>query len=117
MPSVPAVAVAVLADCPHTPQVALTAHQVIDCNTPCASCANEGENWICATCGVTLCGRHVNGHMLLHREETRHPIACGILDLSFWCYECEEYLAPTNPRLRPYYNALCISKFGEGPPN
>eukprot|EP00759_Apiculatamorpha_spiralis_P041207 PhF_6_TR39823/c0_g1_i1/m.59217 len=113
MPVPPGIAVTVLPDCPHTPQVHLAPSQVVDIGAPCATCGNAGENWMCCTCGVTLCGRHVNGHMVEHNTTTGHPIACGFMDISFWCYTCEQYLSPQCPALRGYHRALELSKFGE----
>ena len=85
--------------------------------SPCAhpGCDNVGENMLCLACHVVLCGRHVHGHSLAHHEETRHPMVCGFVDLSFWCYECESYVDSANRWLRPIYIAMHTAKFGEPP--
>lgn len=58
----------------------------------CKSCKNIGENWICLECVQVFCSRYVKGHMMLHNEETKHPIALSFSDASFWCYDCESYI-------------------------
>jgi mono-ADP-ribosyltransferase sirtuin 6 len=106
-------AVTPLDDCPHTVECkGFRPNQVIDLETPCTSCANVGENMVCLTCGTIECGRFVNSHMLKHNEETGHSMVCGFMDLSFWCYKCEAYISPSNPRLRQFYSALHLAKFG-----
>ncbi|CAE8606328.1 unnamed protein product, partial [Polarella glacialis] len=78
--------------------------------------ANEGENMLCLACHEVHCGRHVGQHMLKHNESIGHPLVMGFMDLSFWCYTCEQYIVQTNPRLLPIYAALHTAKFGEPPP-
>jgi histone deacetylase 6 len=84
---------------------------VLDLNAPCGICANVGENMQCLTCFSVFCGRHVNGHMLIHHEESGHPMVVGFADLTFWCYPCESYLHHTNPDLTLMHTLLYSIKF------
>ncbi|KAN0047419.1 hypothetical protein ACTA71_001801 [Dictyostelium dimigraforme] len=61
----------------------------------CHACNDESENWICMTCGVVSCSRHVNGHAGEHYENTKHPISASFSDHSFWCYTCDTYVHNT----------------------
>jgi hypothetical protein len=108
-------AVTPLDDCPHTSCVHFAPDQVFDLNAPCTTCGNTGENMICLQCGVVACGRHVASHMVSHHDATQHPMVCGMIDLSFWCYECDAYISPSNPRLRQFYAAMHLAKFGSIP--
>ncbi|KAM9978758.1 hypothetical protein ACTFIY_012531 [Dictyostelium cf. discoideum] len=63
--------------------------------TKCHACNDESENWICMTCGVVSCSRHVNGHAGEHFENTKHPISASFSDHSFWCYTCDTYVHNT----------------------
>lgn len=74
-------------------------------NDPCAVCGLKGENFVCLSCGIVLCGRWRSAHMLKHATETGHQIACGFQDLSFWCYGCDGYL--NHLTIRPIYDAYC----------
>ena len=103
------------ADCPHCAAVSVPGDAIIDVDAPCESCGNVGENMLCLTCFKTMCGRHVEGHMLAHCEAAGHPIVAGYADLSFWCYPCEAYVTHRNPRLRPVHALLHMSKFEEVP--
>jgi len=58
----------------------------------CHSCNDSSENWICLSCGVISCSRHVNGHAGEHYESTKHPISASFSDHSFWCYTCDTYV-------------------------
>lgn len=105
-----------LPDCPHTTDgVKPSGDVVLDLKGPCASCGNVGENMLCLFCHQVHCGRYAKEHMLQHNAATGHPIVCGFLDLSFWCYACENYIDPSNKNLRPYYDALHTAKFGAPP--
>jgi mono-ADP-ribosyltransferase sirtuin 6 len=106
-------AVTPLDDCPHTHECGgFRPNQVIDLEAPCVTCGNIGENMTCLTCGVIACGRHVASHMLAHHEATGHSMVCGFMDISFWCYKCDAYISPSNPRVRPQYCAIHLAKFG-----
>ncbi|KAN0041115.1 hypothetical protein ACTFIV_003651 [Dictyostelium citrinum] len=61
----------------------------------CHACDDDSENWICMTCGVVSCSRHVNGHAGEHFENTKHPISASFSDHSFWCYTCDTYVHNT----------------------
>lgn len=54
----------------------------------CATCEHEGEVWVCLTCGFHGCSRFVEGHAAIHHDESSHPIAVGLADMSAWCYLC-----------------------------
>jgi NAD-dependent histone deacetylase SIR2 len=99
------------ATCPHCPSVAIPDGVTIDVHAPCADCGNVGENMVCLTCWEVHCGRHVHQHMLAHHEATGHPLVCGFVDLSFWCYGCDTYVSERELHLRPIYNVLCAAKF------
>eukprot|EP00755_Sulcionema_specki_P002368 Sspe_Gene.118515::Locus_112155_Transcript_2_3_Confidence_0.500_Length_555::g.118515::m.118515 len=109
-------AVSPLSDCPHTPSVVVSDSMCVDLKSPCGVCGNVGENMMCLACHEVHCGRHVLQHMVAHHEATAHPIVCGFIDLSFWCYPCESYIDPANARLHPVYAALHTAKFGSPPP-
>lgn len=49
--------------------------------------------------------------MVKHYEDTKHPIALGIADLSFWCYECDSYI--TSNQIQPIYLHYHNEKFPE----
>jgi uncharacterized UBP type Zn finger protein len=98
-----------------------------DCSKGCAG----KENWLCLSCGETLCGRYSNKHSLQHWQQTQkseeamitvaaaaagakasgHCIAIGVSDLSVWCYQCDSYVE--HDRLRPLINQMQRLKFGE----
>lgn len=98
---------------------------------PCSKgCAGQ-ENWLCLSCGETLCGRYSNKHSLQHWKQTQgaeettitvaaaaagakafgHCVAIGLSDLSAWCYQCDSYVE--HARLRPLMNQMQRLKFGE----
>ena len=85
------VAVCPKTDCPHC-----TIDNIEDSpdfkdtsvNDPCKVCGEKGEVWICLKCKEVFCSRYVNGHMVEHFEETKHPICFSFADFSYWCYEC-----------------------------
>eukprot|EP01012_Entosiphon_sulcatum_P007269 TRINITY_DN1364_c0_g1_i1.p1 TRINITY_DN1364_c0_g1~~TRINITY_DN1364_c0_g1_i1.p1 ORF type:complete len:527 (-),score=53.23 TRINITY_DN1364_c0_g1_i1:70-1602(-) len=108
-------AVSPLADCPHTEMVVPPSVSA-NCRAKCHECGNVGENMLCLGCSFVGCGRHVRKHMLAHHERTQHPIVCGFVDLSFWCYPCESYIDPNQASLEPYYKAYHLAKFGVAPP-
>eukprot|EP00428_Durinskia_dybowskii_P003642 CAMPEP_0170301408 /NCGR_PEP_ID=MMETSP0116_2-20130129/50964_1 /TAXON_ID=400756 /ORGANISM="Durinskia baltica, Strain CSIRO CS-38" /LENGTH=691 /DNA_ID=CAMNT_0010553231 /DNA_START=6 /DNA_END=2081 /DNA_ORIENTATION=- len=110
-------AVQPVADCRHTGSDVHSAEQLhVDLNTPCTTCQHVGENMLCLSCHQVQCGRHVSQHMLAHHDQTGHAIVCGFVDLSFWCYRCDEYIDPRNPKLAPFYAGLHTAKFGAPPP-
>ena len=57
-----------------------------------------------------LCGRYINHHMLAHHDDTGHPMALSLADISVWCFPCDSYLEHAS--LRAAKNAVCVSKFG-----
>lgn len=89
----------------------------------CETCGDIEETWVCLQCGVSKCGRYRQGDMVEHwkdgNEESdnkngcRNVIAMSTVDLSTWCFECDEYV--TNPKLNTVYRKLHRLKFGTAP--
>ena len=80
----------------------------------CADCANKEENWLCLSCHTVHCGRFASAHSRKHSAASGHLVACGLTDLSFWCYACNSYLHHLS--MRPVYlvySTLHLMKFGE----
>ncbi|XP_039279130.1 histone deacetylase 6 [Nilaparvata lugens] len=103
-------AVVPLSSCPHLPEVRPVPSTGIDIHAPCSDCTSSNENWTCLICYLVFCGRFVNGHMVQHGDDNRHPLCLSFSDLSVWCYGCEAYV--DNPVLFPAKNAAHVSKFG-----
>ncbi|CAI2351800.1 unnamed protein product [Caenorhabditis sp. 36 PRJEB53466] len=112
--SFPAYSVVPLMTCPHLEQVTELPKQGIDSKTECSSCRQKAEVWTCLTCWKYNCGRFVNQDAVKHFEETSHPMALSMADLSVWCYPCESYVH--NPVLIPAKSSAHESKFGEQMP-
>ena len=105
-----AVLVTPLEWCPHLGEhVTAPAPAKVDLKTPCGSCANEGENWLCLRCHEVFCSRYVNEHMLFHGLEKTHLLSISFSDLSVWCYGCEDYV--DNEVLVPFKDLLHRAKF------
>jgi uncharacterized UBP type Zn finger protein len=80
----------------------------------CCQCDNASENWLCLQCHGFRCGRFARGHARAHFASTGHSIACGLEDLSFWCYSCESYLHHLSMQpVFSMYKTLHLLKFGE----
>eukprot|EP01125_Pyxidicula_operculata_P001223 TRINITY_DN11153_c0_g1_i1.p1 TRINITY_DN11153_c0_g1~~TRINITY_DN11153_c0_g1_i1.p1 ORF type:complete len:197 (+),score=25.18 TRINITY_DN11153_c0_g1_i1:60-650(+) len=99
-------------DCPHmkehlniTPDQLKSAYH----SNKCHSCNDNRENWVCLHCGTVSCSRYVRGHASQHGNDQKHYIGLSFSDLSFWCYECDEYLK-ARPLL-PFYRAAQEAKF------
>mmetsp|Transcript_10594 Transcript_10594/g.15512 ORF Transcript_10594/g.15512 Transcript_10594/m.15512 type:complete len:143 (+) Transcript_10594:817-1245(+) len=101
---------------PNCPHVML--ENTIDATLPkqvysigCATCpdAPKKENWVCLGCGHLSCSRYQKGHALEHYKQSKHPIAISLYDLSFWCYECNDYIV--SPLLRETYMRIHAEKF------
>ena len=83
-------------------------------------CPSE-ENWVCLQCGVVRCSRYVNGHGIIHYEDSLrddpgpdgagHCIAASLADLSVWCHACSAYLR--HPHLDPLIKKLEQLKFAD----
>lgn len=112
------------APCTHHHDAAATASSTVA--RPKADVAGdgscpEGENWLCLDCGVIRCSRYVNGHGLVHWQETRkddpagvgHCIAASLADLSVWCHICGAYLR--HPEIEPLTKMLEQLKFDDVP--
>jgi NAD-dependent SIR2 family protein deacetylase len=85
-------------------------------------CDETKENYLCLKCHKVFCGRWKNAHMIQHEEllgeSHHHSIACGLSDLSFWCYECDSYLNHEKIlEIWQVYAQLHQAKFGEPPSN
>lgn len=101
--------------CPHLPEDGLVVPENISAKMRCAQC-NEDEVCLCGQCGAILCSRGRNGHMLKHAETEGHTLSLNMVDLSFWCYECDSYLDVFKiPALHPLFAAAHVAKFGEEP--
>eukprot|EP01126_Amoeba_proteus_P040091 TRINITY_DN425_c0_g2_i6.p1 TRINITY_DN425_c0_g2~~TRINITY_DN425_c0_g2_i6.p1 ORF type:complete len:533 (-),score=100.88 TRINITY_DN425_c0_g2_i6:475-2073(-) len=84
-------------DCPHVTKHVLQKELLeVGSRYPgngCCLCGQKKENWYCLECGSIFCGRYVNAHGIAHYKEAGHPILLSFSDLSFWCYECDGYVA------------------------
>ncbi|KND04425.1 uncharacterized protein SPPG_00154 [Spizellomyces punctatus DAOM BR117] len=100
-------------DCPHVKDAVtpLPSKPHISIKTPCTSCQDTSENWVCVTCHDTFCSRFVQGHMQVHFDQVRHHIAVSYSDLSTWCYTCNDYI--DDPAVDPIRSLLHKEKFGE----
>ncbi|KDR24372.1 Histone deacetylase 6 [Zootermopsis nevadensis] len=107
-------AVVPMRSCPHLVRVQPVPECGIDYNSPCAECRSVQENWVCLVCYTVHCGRYISEHMMLHGQETSHPLTLSFSDLSVWCYGCEAYI--DNQILYAAKNAVHRSKFGEDMP-
>ena len=85
-----------------------------------SSSCPAGENWLCLECGVVRCSRYVNGHGLVHWEDTKqdspssegHCVAVSLADLSVWCHVCASYVRSAT-LLDPLVQQLQVLKFGK----
>lgn len=79
--------------------------------SPCGHCSSVKENWMCFECKEVFCSRFVEGHMAMHNETTRHPVAFSFSDGSAWCYECDSYVYSNS--IREFAMKFQEIKFGE----
>eukprot|EP00658_Telonema_sp_P-2_P038487 TRINITY_DN27602_c0_g1_i5.p1 TRINITY_DN27602_c0_g1~~TRINITY_DN27602_c0_g1_i5.p1 ORF type:complete len:117 (-),score=17.79 TRINITY_DN27602_c0_g1_i5:403-753(-) len=79
----------------------------------CSFCDSREEPKICLSCLSSGCGRYAQGHAVEHFQESGHAVVCSVADLSFWCYECDQYIDPFNEALIELYNDLHLAKFQE----
>ena len=103
-------------DCPHANIIldkyfenysdALRRLTKTNCQSECAICSDNKENWCCLECGDFYCSRYCKSHMASHYENEKelqlrevtnngHAIAMSLSDASFWCYECDSYIKST----------------------
>lgn len=75
-----------ISHCPHQNELINTNINPNDIEYLCSKCNCINEPWICLTCGICLCGRFDNKHMIEHVKEANHFIVLGFEDLSVWCY-------------------------------
>ena len=79
--------------CPHLLEINTKLDKkLVDARRSCTKCNDHKENWICLSCFDCCCSRYINGHMVLHSEETRHPMALSFSDISVWCFVCDSYV-------------------------
>ncbi|KAJ3030399.1 UNVERIFIED_CONTAM: NAD-dependent protein deacetylase sirtuin-2 [Siphonaria sp. JEL0065] len=79
------------------------------------SCSTfDSENWICLCCHFIGCSRYMSSHLLEHHTESTHPIAASFVDLSVYCYSCDDYIVARESV--PALDALHWGKFGEQHP-
>ena len=101
-----------LTTCPHLSDIKpVPSESAVDARKPCAKCKDTRENWVCLGCYETFCSRYVKGHMLMHNEETQHPMVLSFSDITVWCYECQAYVH--NPQLEHVKKLAYESKFGK----
>jgi len=108
--------------CPHVNNTSVKTFPASDIqsrnllNCKCVACDNTRENWVCLMCYSVFCGRFAQKHMLQHYQITKHCVALGTGDLSFWCYECDSYLHHLEmPDIKLTYEQFHIAKFGHTP--
>lgn len=81
---------------------------------------NSNELWICITCANVACGRNVEGHASKHFDSKHksiktapgHSISLGLSSLKFWCYQCDDFVDQTHPKLAKCYELFRNSKIG-----
>ncbi|XP_062614787.1 histone deacetylase 6-like isoform X2 [Saccostrea cucullata] len=100
--------------CPHLETVSPVPRGRIDTSSPCETCGDSSENWICLVCYKIYCSRFVNEHMLMHGVMETHLMCLSFSDLSIWCYGCEHYI--DNLALFEAKNAAHLDKFGSALP-
>lgn len=62
----------------------------------CAECTGK-DNWMCLQCGSVRCGRYESGHALKHSSKQNHNICINIVNLSVYCYKCDEFVVNDTP--------------------
>ncbi|KAI9009111.1 hypothetical protein DFJ74DRAFT_686848 [Hyaloraphidium curvatum] len=68
----------------------------------CRDCRAHGPSlWTCLACGETFCGRYEAAHGLAHHKLTGHAATINPLDLSTFCYECDDYVGSHDELLDP----------------
>ncbi|CAG0889434.1 unnamed protein product [Darwinula stevensoni] len=98
-------------ECPHVEECVkiteLTPPEVDKISgLPIWRCTEEGCGrldgpWVCGRCGVVRCGRYVHGHMKLHWEQFReHTVCLDPLNMSAYCYICDEFVMNDTRRRR-----------------
>ena len=80
----------------------------------------EMECWFCLKCHLILCGRYGNQHMMEHYQSSNnsHCMAMGINDLSFWCFECDDYINHLSVKaVWDFYLIAHVARFDENIPD
>lgn len=62
----------------------------------CAECPGK-DNWMCLQCGSVRCGRYESGHALKHSSKQNHSICINTVNLSVYCYKCDEFVVNDTP--------------------
>jgi len=101
-------------DCPHVfdgaAMVAAYSVRRVLSEGGCSVCSDPRENWYCLKCAERFCGRYIKGHAKAHFDETSHPYFLSFVDLSVWCYKCDQYIL--SELLMPLVNEVHLAKFG-----
>ena len=74
--------------CPHVAFATALDESMLQGPSACSVCENTDEVWACLTCGYHGCSRFVEGHAGSHHDDSSHPIAVSLADMSAWCYLC-----------------------------
>jgi len=105
-------------DCPHIlTHISMVSYQNVRkslAKVGCRECKDPRENWYCLKCAERFCGRYIKAHAQAHYQSEFHSLFLSLVDLSVWCYKCDEYV--THPFLIPFINELHMAKFGEPHP-
>jgi len=110
-------------DCPHVLGVSIGVAAALRKLYPspgCKDCSDKRESWYCLACGAVGCGRYINGCAQRHfkessaRSQQAHPLFLSSVDLSVWCYLCDNYVQ--HDLLLPVINELHEAKHGKSHP-
>lgn len=62
----------------------------------CEECSGK-DNWMCLQCGSVRCGRYESAHALKHSSKQNHNICINTVNLSVYCYKCDEFVVNDTP--------------------
>ena len=81
-------------DCVHINNIKIKINSFISAirKHSCSKCKETSEIWICLSCSYVGCSRFCYGHSKSHYERNHHPIVFNQKTMSFWCYECDNYV-------------------------
>jgi hypothetical protein len=83
-------------------------------HSPCSTCGDIGENWVCLKTRLTYCSRYRSGCAVKHFEANPSSfcIHLSLSDLSVWDHDLDAYLDVFNiPTLQPAFAAVHLAKF------
>lgn len=66
--------------CRHT-------HELTPEASSCMNCSHRNDLWMCVVCGYVGCGVYRSKHAHQHFDETQHPFAMNLEDITFWSGE------------------------------